>query len=73
MRNRRWGRRLLVAAIWAMAMSTWGSIGHHLLGLPDLGPLMVAVAVAVVLTWPLPLRHRAAPARSMPAQPGHPS
>lgn len=57
MKNRRWGRRLLIAGIWAMAMSTWGSIGHYVFGLADFGPVLTAMAVAMVLAWPAPLRH----------------
>jgi hypothetical protein len=56
MKNRRWGRRLLVAGIWAMAMSTWSSIGHYLFGLVDLGLPLATAAVVAVLAWPLPVR-----------------
>lgn len=52
MTNRRWGRRLVAAFIWSLAMLTWGSIGYHLFELPDLGPLLAIVAVVVVLAWP---------------------
>jgi hypothetical protein len=47
-------RRLILAGLWALAMSTWGSIGHHLFGLPDAGPILVLVVVAAILAWPLP-------------------
>lgn len=53
MHNARGPRRLLIAAIWAMAASTWGSIGHHVFGLPDLGALAPLLAAGVVLGWPL--------------------
>jgi hypothetical protein len=49
-----WSRRLILAGLWALAMSTWGSIGHHLFGLPDAGPILVLVVVAAILAWPLP-------------------
>ncbi|MDQ3689477.1 MAG: hypothetical protein M3406_05475 [Chloroflexota bacterium] len=75
MKNRSWTRRLLVAGVWAMAMSTWGSIGHHLLGLIDFGPLLVAVSVAVVLAWPVQVRDdsMAGAGSSMRAETGAPS
>ena len=49
MQKRSWPRRLVMAAIWALAVSTWASIAHHLMGLPDVGPLLVVVAFAGVL------------------------
>jgi hypothetical protein len=71
MKNRRWGLRVLVAGIWVMAMLTWGSIGHYLFGLADLGPLLAVIAVVVVLAWPLRTREKArAP---MPAERDLPS
>ena len=49
MHERPWGIRFAAVGVWCMASLTWGSIGHHLMGLPDLGPaLAIAVAVAVV-------------------------
>jgi hypothetical protein len=52
MANRRWGIRLAAAAVWVLAALTWGSIAHHLLGLPDLGMGLAIVAVALVLALP---------------------
>lgn len=52
MKNRRWGRRVFASLLWTMAMLTWGSIGHHLFGLPDLGPILAATAVGVLFVRP---------------------
>jgi hypothetical protein len=71
MKNRRWGLRVLVAGIWVMAMLTWGSIGHYLFGLADLGPFLAVIAVVVVLAWPLPTRER--PRAARPAERDLPS
>lgn len=54
MENRRWSFRLIVAGVWVLAALTWGSIAHHLLDLPDLGPAIAVVAVALVLALPVP-------------------
>lgn len=35
-----------------MVASTWASIAHHLMGLPDLGPILVTVVVVLTLAWP---------------------
>jgi hypothetical protein len=42
-----------LAVVWAMAVSTWASIGHHLLGVPDMGLLLVIVSVFMTLGWPV--------------------
>ena len=60
MESKRWGMRLAGAGIWAVASLTWGSIAHHLWGLPDLGPVMAIVAVALMLATPLRRTERAA-------------
>jgi hypothetical protein len=61
MESRRWGLRLAGASIWVVAALTWGSIAHHLWGLPDVG---VGIAVvAAVLLLALPLRGSAREAR----------
>jgi hypothetical protein len=52
MQKSRWIRRLLLATIWALAASTWASIGHHLGGLPDFGPILVIAVVVLILAWP---------------------
>ena len=58
MENRRWLIRFAGAGVWVLAALTWGSIAHHLLGLPDLGPGIAALAVVFVLAWPRPGAHR---------------
>ena len=52
MDNRRWLIRFAGAGVWVLVALTWGSISHHLLGLPDLGPALAVVAVAIVLALP---------------------
>jgi hypothetical protein len=52
MNRKFWFRRLALAAVWGLATSTWTSIGHHLLGMPDVGLLAVATVCAVTFTWP---------------------
>jgi len=54
MKKPSWTRRLTLAGVWALAMSTWGAIGHHLFGLPDAGPILALLVVAAILAWPLP-------------------
>jgi hypothetical protein len=50
--HRFWFRRLALAAVWGLATSTWTSIGHHLVGMPDVGLLAVATVCALTITWP---------------------
>jgi hypothetical protein len=52
MPRNRWTRRVLLALIWAGAVSTWASIAHHFWGLPDVGPALVLVTAAVTLVIP---------------------
>ena len=54
MTNRHWAIRFVGAGVWVLAALTWGSIAHHLLGLPDFGPWLAVVAVALVLVLPVP-------------------
>jgi hypothetical protein len=53
MESRRWGLRLAGASIWVVAALTWGSIAHHLWGLPDFGIGLAIASVALVLALPL--------------------
>lgn len=48
-----WVRRAVLAIVWGLAVSTWASIGHHLMGLPDVGPLLVVGTVAFILVRPM--------------------
>lgn len=47
-----WTRRVLLAAVWAMAVSTWSSIAHYLGGAPDFGPMLTFGVAIVILAWP---------------------
>ena len=74
MENRRWGIRVAGAAVWVLAALTWGSIAHHLLGLPDLGLGIAVVAVVLVLALPLPVAARSQrPKAASFVDEGHPS
>jgi hypothetical protein len=47
-----WIRRAVLAAVWGLAISTWASIAHHLMGMPDIGPVLVIATVAFILVRP---------------------
>jgi hypothetical protein len=66
METKFWVRRLVLAIVWGLAVSTWASIGHHLMGMPDVGPLLVIATVILVLV--LPARRTASRGRA-PTQP----
>lgn len=53
MDSKRWGVRLAGAAVWGMAAITWGSIAHHLWGVPDVGLVAAILSAALVLALPL--------------------
>lgn len=75
MENRRWVVRITGAGVWVLAALTWGSIGHHLFGLPDLGLGVALLAVVFVLAWPLAGTQRALHSTKSPAlvEKGHAS
>ena len=52
MQTRFWARRAALATVWGFAVSTWASIGHYLMGLPDVGPLLVIGTVILILALP---------------------
>jgi hypothetical protein len=52
MQTKFWIRRAVLAIVWGLGVSTWASIGHHLMGLPDVGLLLVIGAMALVLARP---------------------
>ena len=45
-------RRSLAALLWAVAVSTWASIAHHFFRLPDVGLVVVAITILIVMTAP---------------------
>jgi uncharacterized protein YqgC (DUF456 family) len=71
MENKRWGMRLAGASIWAVAALTWGSIAHHLWGLPDFGVVLAVVAIALVVALPFPKAERATSGKISPALLNH--
>lgn len=44
-------RQGILAGIWAYAAATWASIGHHLVGLPDVVSLAAVGAALGSATW----------------------
>ena len=64
--NYRLVRRPLIALTWALAMLTWGSIAHYLFGLPDIGPLLAVLAIALALGLPIGRRLRTASGLAAP-------
>lgn len=58
MRNKRRFVAFAMIPVWAYAAAVWASIGHHLLGLPDLVPLAAGVAGLVAAAWALGVRQR---------------
>lgn len=46
-------RRLTLSVVCAYAVRVWGSIGHTLLGLPDLGPVVGPMLFVATLLAPL--------------------
>lgn len=46
-------RRLILSVVWAYALLVWGSIGHTLIGLPDIGPVVAPTLFAAIVLLPL--------------------
>ena len=44
-------RAILFVGVWAYAGATWGSIGHHLVGLPDVTPLAATAFGVAAGLW----------------------
>jgi hypothetical protein len=60
MQTKFWVRRIVLAVVWGLAVSTWASIAHFLLGMPDVGLPLVVATMAFVLLRPIvhvPRRH----------------
>jgi hypothetical protein len=76
MQTKYWVRRIVLAVVWGLAVSTWASIAHFLLGMPDVGlPLVVAV-MSYVLLRPVvhvPRRHAGPKAADAPVHRGIPT
>lgn len=58
--------RVASAVVWTIAGLTWGSIGHHLFGLPDIGFIIATIAVVIVFA-PTLRAISVAPSKSAPA------
>lgn len=52
MQTKFWVRRIILAVVWGLAVSTWASIAHYLGGMPDVGPILVVVTMTFVLVRP---------------------
>ena len=52
MQTKFWVRRIILAAVWGFAVSTWASIAHYLGGMPDVGPILVVATMAFIILRP---------------------
>ena len=52
MHTKFWIRRIILAIVWGVAVSTWASIAHHLAGMPDVGPILAVAAMTFILLRP---------------------
>lgn len=52
MQTKFWVRRVVLAVVWGLAVSTWTSIAHHLAGMPDIGPLLVLTTMTFIMVRP---------------------
>jgi hypothetical protein len=52
MQTKFWVRRIILAVVWGLAVSTWASIAHYLGGLPDVGPILVVATIAFIIVRP---------------------
>lgn len=44
-------KTLLTAALWGLAVWTWTSMFHVILGIPDLGPYAGLIAAGTTVLW----------------------
>jgi hypothetical protein len=61
MQTKLWVRRIVFAVVWGLAVSTWASIARFFFGAPDVGLILVAATMALVLLGPVvhvPRKHR---------------
>jgi hypothetical protein len=52
MQTKFWVRRIILAAVWGLAVSTWASIAHYLGGLPDIALILAVGTMAFILVRP---------------------
>lgn len=52
MQTKFWVRRVLLAVVWGLAVSTWASIAHHLGGVPDVGLILVVTTMTFIMVRP---------------------
>jgi hypothetical protein len=63
MHTKFWFRRVVLAIVWGLAISTWAAIAHYLVGLPDVGPALALATMTFVIVRPAK-RGSIAPSRS---------
>ena len=63
MHTKFWFRRIVLAIVWGLAISTWAAIAHYLVGLPDVGPVLALATMTFVMLRPA-RRGSVAPSRS---------
>jgi hypothetical protein len=51
MQTKHFGKGILLAGVWAYAAATWASIGHYVIGLPDLVAAAAVGGAAGAATW----------------------
>jgi hypothetical protein len=52
MQTKFWVRRIVLAVVWGLAVSTWASIAHYLGGMPDVGLILVVATMAFIMLRP---------------------
>lgn len=52
MQTKFWIRRIVLAIVWGLAVSTWASIAHYLFGMPDAGLILVVGTIVFILVRP---------------------
>ncbi|MEX0626508.1 MAG: hypothetical protein WD402_08185 [Chloroflexota bacterium] len=52
MQTKFWVRRIVLAVVWGLAISTWAAIAHHLAGMPDVGLVLVIITMTFVMVRP---------------------
>jgi len=52
MQTKFWVRRIILAVVWGLAVSTWASIAHYMGGVPDVGLILVVATMAFIILRP---------------------
>lgn len=52
MQTKFWVRRIMLAVVWGVAVSTWASIAHYLAGTPDVALVLAVITVTFIMVRP---------------------